>query len=65
MQEEFFQPGALVPLTPALSLSTKHLDRYVSESSWRYNRRSMGEGDRVNALVTDATGRLTYKDLIA
>lgn len=46
-------------------VSAKHLDRYVSESSWRYNRRSMGEGARVNALVTDATGRLTYKDLIA
>jgi hypothetical protein len=46
-------------------VSAKHLDQYVAESSWRYNRRSMGEGERVNALVTDSTGRLIYKALIA
>jgi hypothetical protein len=37
----------------------------VAESSWRYNRRQTGEGARVNALLSDATGRLTYKALIA
>jgi transposase-like protein len=46
-------------------VSAKHLDRYVAESSWRYNRRSSGEGDRVNSLLADATGHLTYKALIA
>jgi len=46
-------------------VSAKHLDRYVSESSWRYNRRETGEGDRVNNLMADATGHLTYKALIA
>jgi len=45
-------------------VSAKHLDRYVAESSWRYNRRESGEGARVNALLSDATGRLTYKALI-
>ena len=45
-------------------VSAKHLDRYVAESSWRYNRRQTGEGARVNALLSDATGRLTYKALI-
>ncbi len=45
-------------------VSAKHLDRYVAESSWRYNRRDSGEGARVNELMADATGRLTYKALI-
>jgi hypothetical protein len=36
----------------------------VAESSWRYNRRSSGEGARVNMLLADATGHLTYKVLI-
>jgi hypothetical protein len=43
----------------------KHLHRYVAESSWRYNRRALGEGNRVNKLLADATGHLTYKVLIA
>jgi hypothetical protein len=46
-------------------VSAKHPDRYVAESSWRYNRRGTGEGQRVNALMADAIGRLTYKALIA
>lgn len=46
-------------------VSVKHLDRYVAESSWRYNRRGAGEGARVNNLLADATGHLTYKALIA
>ncbi len=45
-------------------VSPKHLNRYVAESSWRHNRRKIGEGSRVNALIADATGRLTYKALI-
>lgn len=46
-------------------VSGKHLDRYVSEMSWRYNRREMGEGERLNALIAGADGRLKYQGLIA
>jgi transposase-like protein len=46
-------------------LSPKHLNRYLGEMTWRFNRRGMGEGDRVNALLSQTTGRLTYKALIA
>lgn len=46
-------------------VSAKHLNRYVAESTWRFNLRSIGEGERVNKLLADANGRLRYKDLIA
>jgi len=46
-------------------VSPKHLDRYLGEMTWRYNRRDLDEGPRVNALLEQASGRLTYKDLIA
>ena len=46
-------------------VSPKHLNAYVAESTWRFNLRSMGEGQRANALLADANGRLRYKDLIA
>ena len=46
-------------------LSPKHLNRYVSEMTWRFNRRGFGEGERVNALLNQVSGRLTYKELIA
>lgn len=46
-------------------VSDKHLSRYLSESSWRVNRRGMGEGDRLNALIVGSTGRLRYRELIA
>lgn len=46
-------------------LSPKHLNRYLGEMTWRFNLRNMGEGDRVNALLDQAGGRLTYKELIA
>lgn len=46
-------------------VSPKHLSRYVDEMSWRYNRRDMAEGHRVNALIEGAGGRLTYRTLIA
>jgi transposase-like protein len=45
-------------------VSPKHLNRYVSEMTWRYNRREMEEGNRVNALIEGSDGRLTYKALI-
>ena len=46
-------------------LSPKHLSRYLDEMTWRFNLRSIGEGERVNALLNQASGRLTYKVLIA
>lgn len=46
-------------------LSPKHLNAYLGEMTWRFNLREMGEGDRVNALLAQTAGRLTYKALIA
>jgi hypothetical protein len=47
-------------------VSEKHLDRYLSDFTFRFNRRQMGEGVRVDALISGAAGRrLTYKALIA
>jgi transposase-like protein len=48
------------------SVSPKHLNRYLDEMTWRFNRREQEDGDRVNALIHFANGRrLTYKALIA
>jgi transposase-like protein len=44
-------------------VSGKHLDAYLGEMCYRYNRRDMGEGDRVNDLLSQVEGRLTYKAL--
>ncbi len=46
-------------------VSGEHLDRYLSEFTFRHNRRTMGEAARVNALLGQTEGRLTYKALIA
>lgn len=46
-------------------VSPKHLNAYVGEVTWRFNLRDMGEGERVNALLAETAGRLTYKELIA
>lgn len=46
-------------------VSDKHLDRYLAGFTFRYNRRDAGEGERMNELLGRATGRLTYKALIA
>lgn len=46
-------------------VTPKHLNRYVGESTWRFNARNLGEGERVNALLAQATGRLTYRELTA
>ncbi len=44
--------------------SDGHLDRYLQAFAWRWNRRNMGEGERVNALLKDTLGkRLTYRAL--
>jgi transposase-like protein len=46
-------------------MSPKHLSRYLNEMTWRFNLRNIGDGDRVNALLDQTSGRLTYKELIA
>jgi transposase-like protein len=46
-------------------ISPKHLDRYVTEMTFRLNRRSFGKGDMVNALLGQVGGPLPYKVLIA
>lgn len=45
-------------------LSEKHLFRYAGEMTWRFNRREADEGERVNSLLSQTAGRLTYKALI-
>jgi len=47
-------------------VSRKHLDRYVGENVWRYNRRAVSEVLRFNELLAITDGsRLTYPELIA
>jgi transposase-like protein len=46
-------------------VSGKHLDRYLAEFTFRHNRRKMNEGSRMNALLSQVDGRLTYKALIS
>jgi transposase-like protein len=46
-------------------VSVQHLMRYVGEVVWRYNRRHIEDGPRMNEFLTRVDGRLTYKTLIA
>lgn len=46
-------------------VSPKHLQRYVDEMTWRFNRRDMPVGSRMNDIFGCVEGRLTYKELIA
>ena len=46
-------------------VSPKHLQRYVDEMTWRFNRRDMKVTGRMNDLFGCVEGRLTYKALIA
>jgi transposase-like protein len=46
-------------------ISPKHMDAYVGEMAYRQNRRELGEGERVNDLLAQVEGRLTYKALIS
>ena len=46
-------------------VSPKHLDRYVSEMTFRLNRREMTVGMLVNDLLAQRVGPLPYKMLIA
>lgn len=46
-------------------LSRKHINAYLGGMTWRFNLRDIDEGSRVNALLAQTTGRLTYKALVA
>ena len=46
-------------------VSEKHLDRYLTEFSGRFNTRNDSDATRFNLVLAKCTGRLTYKDLIA
>jgi transposase-like protein len=46
------------------SVSEKHIDRYVTEFSQRYNTRNTTELDRFNDFLSQCEGRLKYKKLI-
>ncbi len=46
-------------------ISEAHIQRYLDEFTWRWNRNELEEGQRVNALLGQTSGRLTYKELIA
>ncbi|MHB8887104.1 MAG: IS1595 family transposase [Methylovirgula sp.] len=46
-------------------VSPKHLDHYVNEMSWRFNRRDMKVTPRMNDLFACVEGRLRYRELIA
>lgn len=46
-------------------VSKKHLQGYINEMTWRFNRRDQGEGERVNELLKLVEGRLTYAELTA
>ncbi len=46
-------------------VSPKHLDAYVCEMTFRFNRREVPKGERVNALLAQSEGPLPYKVLIA
>jgi hypothetical protein len=46
-------------------VSPKHLNHYVTEMTWRFDRRDMKPTGRMNDLFACVEGRLTYKALIA
>lgn len=47
-------------------ISKKHMDAYLAEMCYRWNRRAMTADERVNDLLAETEGkRLTYKALIA
>lgn len=46
-------------------VSPKHLQKYVDEMTWRFNRRDLKPAPRMNDLFGCVDGRLTYRTLIA
>lgn len=46
------------------STSTKHLNKYCDEFSYRYNTRKISDGERFSNVFLNANDRLTYNQLI-
>jgi hypothetical protein len=46
-------------------VSPKHLQKYVDEMTWRFNRGDMRPAPRMDDMFGCVNGRLTYKTLIA
>lgn len=44
--------------------SSKHLNRYCDEFSYRYNTRDITDCDRFCSLLAKSNGRLTYEHLV-
>lgn len=49
--------------TPSVRHSAKHLDAYLGEMCYRYSRRDFKDCQRVDDLLSQIEGRLTYKAL--
>ncbi len=47
------------------NVSPKHLQRYCTETSYRYNTRKTTDVNRFKNAISNTEGRLTYKNLIA
>ena len=45
-------------------ISPKHLPRYCTETSYRYNSRKMKDDERFRMAISNVEGRLKYKNLI-
>jgi len=46
-------------------VSAKHLNKYLAEATWRFNRRELKETPRMREFLTRLNGRLTYAELVA
>ncbi len=46
-------------------VSAKHLNKYLAEATWRYNRRGLKDFNRIAEFLTRVDGPLTYRMLIA
>jgi hypothetical protein len=58
------RPSTVEPLW-RLWVSEKHLDHYVGEATWRYNRREGQRGDQVDSMLAATEGkRLRSNELI-
>ena len=45
-------------------VSPKHIERYLTECTFRYNTKKETEENRFNLLLGNCHGRITYKELI-
>ena len=45
-------------------VSPKHIEKYLAESTFRYNTKEETEENRFNLLLDNCNGRITYNGLI-